>query len=384
MVKRNRVALIYTYNENWIGGTYYIENLIAALSKLPDRLQPHLLIFTMTAGDIKKLQLAVNYPYWSFRSFERSLSLTERALNKFTSKILHRSYISTLCNDVDIVFPLTTGLRHFFSRVKHHLFWISDFQEHYLPSFFTPEEILLRKIDQKLILQSAKSIVFSSYSAQNDFRSIYPENKLNQYVLQFAVVNNQTLEHVSTYLSKYGITKPYFICSNQFWKHKNHQAVLNALHELKNIYPQSLVVFTGQETDYRNPTHFQEILALREVLGLQEHTKFLGFIPRKEQLILMKAAIAVIQPSLFEGWSTVIEDAKSMSVPLIASAISVHKEQLEDYEAKLFFSPENPTELAACIAQMFNEKQQHSYNYSRSINKFAHDFISIINTINAK
>jgi hypothetical protein len=33
----------------------------------------------------------------------------------------------------------------------------------------------------------------------------------------------------------------------------------------------------------------------------------------------MKNATAIMQPSLFEGWSTVIEDAKSLQVPVIAS-----------------------------------------------------------------
>ncbi len=40
--------------------------------------------------------------------------------------------------------------------------------------------------------------------------------------------------------------------------------------------------------------------------------RFLGFIDRGEQLQLMKNSIAIVQPSLFEGWSTVVEDTKAM------------------------------------------------------------------------
>ena len=32
-----------------------------------------------------------------------------------------------------------------------------------------------------------------------------------------------------------------------------------------------------------------------------------------DQLRLMKESLGVIQPSLFEGWSTVIEDAKALN-----------------------------------------------------------------------
>ena len=58
---------------------------------------------------------------------------------------------------------------------------------------------------------------------------------------------------------------------------------------------------------------------------------------RAEQLLLMKYAQAVIQPSLFEGWSTVIEDAISLQVPVIASNLPVNIEQLGD--RGVYFDP---------------------------------------------
>ena len=369
MAKRKRVALIYAYNENWIGGTYYIENLIAALGQLPDSRKPELLIFSREAADAERLQQAIQYPYWSFRRFERTLSFSERVVNKLTALALGRRFISPLYADMDIIFPLPTGWRHYFNRVRHHLYWIPDFQEHYLPAFFKAEEIQERKADQQLILQSARHIVFSSYAAQNDFRAIYPNNTLTQHILQFAVIGRPTPEQAAACLAQYDIAQPYFICSNQFWKHKNHATVLRALAELRHAHPQALVVFTGKEHDYRNPSYFEELTALRQELSLDQQVRFLGFIPRADQLTLMQAAVAVIQPSLFEGWSTVVEDAKSLNVPLLASALSVHQEQLADYEAKLFFAPEAATELAHCMVQALNGElpanhiHQHHYSF---------------------
>ena len=55
MAKRRRIALIYQYNENWIGGTYYIENLVAALKLLEDAQQPLLYVFT-DPKDFEKLK----------------------------------------------------------------------------------------------------------------------------------------------------------------------------------------------------------------------------------------------------------------------------------------------------------------------------------------
>ena len=382
MAKRKRVALIYAYNENWIGGTYYIENLIAALDQLPHSLKPELLIFSAEDVDAKRLQQAVKYPHWSFRRFEKTLSFPERVVNKLTATALNRRYISTLYADIDIVFPLPTAWRHYFSRVRHHLYWIPDFQEHYLPAFFKSEEIQARKADQQIIIQLARHIVFSSHAAQNDFNAIYPDNMLTQHILQFAATGRPTPEQATVCLAQYGIAQPFFMCSNQFWKHKNHPVVLRALAELRRTHPQALVIFTGKEHDYRNPSYFEELTELREELGLHKQVQFLGFIPRADQLTLMQASIAVIQPSLFEGWSTVVEDAKSLNIPLLASSLLVHKEQLADYPAKLFFAPESHIELASLMAQTLDGKLPAApYAYHKDVLRFAQEFVNIVESI---
>jgi glycosyltransferase involved in cell wall biosynthesis len=295
---------------------------------------------------------------------------------------LGRRYISTLYADADIVFPLPTAWRHYFSRVKHHLYWIPDFQEHYLPAFFKTEEIQARKVDQQLILQFGQHIVFSSHAAQSDFSAIYPASTLKQHILQFAVTSRAAPEQASAFLAQYGIAQPYFMCSNQFWKHKNHPTVLRALAELRQNYPQALVVFTGKEHDYRNPTYFEELAALRQELDLDKHVRFLGFIPRADQLTLMQASLAVLQPSLFEGWSTVVEDAKSLNAPVIASSIAVHTEQLASYDAKLFFAPESASQLAACMAQALDGGlTAQPYDYQMDVMRFGREFRNIIETI---
>jgi glycosyltransferase involved in cell wall biosynthesis len=64
----------------------------------------------------------------------------------------------------------------------------------------------------------------------------------------------------------------------------------------------------------------------------------------------MRRACAVIQPSLFEGWSTVIEDARMLGRPLIVSDIPVHREQIET--SGTFFEPTNPLSLAHALITM--------------------------------
>lgn len=58
-------------------------------------------------------------------------------------------------------------------------------------------------------------------------------------------------------------------------------------------------------------------------------------------------SVAVINPSLFEGWSTTVEEAKSLGVPLILSDLSIHREQTGG--AASFFNPEDPTDIARVL-----------------------------------
>jgi hypothetical protein len=74
---------------------------------------------------------------------------------------------------------------------------------------------------------------------------------------------------------------------------------------------------------------------------------FLGVMSRQEQLALMRYSQAVIQPSLFEGWSTVIEDSISLQTPVISSNLDVNMEQLGAWSE--YFDPHNYEELAGLM-----------------------------------
>jgi glycosyltransferase involved in cell wall biosynthesis len=82
---------------------------------------------------------------------------------------------------------------------------------------------------------------------------------------------------------------------------------------------------------------------------LTEQVKFLGVVPRADQRAILGCCAAVVQPSLFEGWSTVVEDAKAVGRPIFLSDIAVHREQLADEES--LFPPLSADALAQSIAR---------------------------------
>jgi glycosyltransferase involved in cell wall biosynthesis len=59
---------------------------------------------------------------------------------------------------------------------------------------------------------------------------------------------------------------------------------------------------------------------------------------------LLRASLALVNPSQFEGWSTSVEEAKSFGVPMILSDLDVHREQAGGTAS--YFGVNDPAALA--------------------------------------
>jgi glycosyltransferase involved in cell wall biosynthesis len=380
MGERKRIGVIYENNENWIGGAYYILNLIAAFTKLPETEKPEIVVFCKTEQDYEQVKKS-GYSYLSYRPLAYKmpgLSIVKRIINKTSSKLtgydLFAYPLQLQTNDLRAIFPSPVGLLK--SSSQKLIFWIPDFQEIYYPGFFSAQEIKNRRQSHRLIAQSGERVEFSSQQAENDFRKNFPKYRCKTAVLKFAVTH-PSLPATDTIAlkEKYGIAKDYYIAPNQFWKHKNQKVLIEAARLLKAGNGLNFqIVFTGKEHDYRNPDYTTGLKKIVEQEGLHDDVLFLGFIDRIDQLHLIKGAKALVQPSLFEGWSTVIEDGKAMDKFIIASDIPVHREQLA--ANAVFFNPLDANELAQLL--LANAlPTQITGDYQHNIFLYAKDFLRI-------
>ena len=266
------------------------------------------------------------------------------------------------------------------SKVKK-LFWVPDYQEKYYPHFFSKEDIDTRDQQNKNLLYSKNDVVFSSNNSQNDAEKFYPDSSATTHVLQFAVslpqIENITFDYLK---NKYNLPDLFFFCPNQFWQHKNHIIILKAISILKLRGVEINVVFSGKQEDNRVIDHFESLIKYIEDNNISDNVTFLGFLDRSEQLAILNFSTLVIQPSLFEGWSTVVEDCKSLNKFILISDLEVHTEQIQ--ENCDFFDKNDEIQLANMLhkyvglSPVINPK-----NYIRNIEKFALDFIEISNKI---
>ncbi|MBW8359995.1 MAG: glycosyltransferase [Weeksellaceae bacterium] len=346
MAERKQLTLLFQYSDNWIGGTYYILNIIKALNGLNSAEKPFLRILYNSEESIN-LIAELNYPFLEFSYFSPKLNFGQRILNRISRELFSRDLVRKKIKIDGILNLYPINLTIDTSNIRGFYFWIPDFQDRYLPEFFEKKEIKNRRIAQNYVVKNKYPIVFSSNCALADFNKFYPNNTNRKEVLRFVSVVDDSYESLDLMAlkKKFNIDGSYFIVPNQFWKHKNHKVIIEAVKVLKEKDYNISIVFTGKEFDYRNPEYTSDLKRTIAEYGLQENFRFLGFIDRHEQLQLMKNSIAIVQPSLFEGWSTVVEDTKALNHVILLSDIPLHREQMKDN--CLFFKPLDHNDLAS-------------------------------------
>jgi glycosyltransferase involved in cell wall biosynthesis len=153
--------------------------------------------------------------------------------------------------------------------------------------------------------------------------------------------------------TKYRKYNKYFFLPSQFWKHKNHKIVFEAVKLLKDRGCNLTVLCSGSTDDYRNKSHIKDLLEFIRKNNLGENIHILGMINSIDLFYLMRNSVSVLNPSLFEGWSTTVEEAKSLGKNMVLSDISVHREQ--NPPGSIFFNPRDAEGLANILFKKYEE-----------------------------
>ncbi|MBD1835871.1 glycosyltransferase family 4 protein [Cyanobacteria bacterium FACHB-472] len=350
MVKNIHICLNMVGGSGWLGGVLYIQNLARVIATLPSEEKANLkLTVAVHDKDLNLIEPARGYVNHIYATSKLQRAYL-KACNVLAEKV---SFIPlNLLNPqkVDFLYPAIAGTRTPYQWGG----WIPDFQHYHLPNLFSLEEIEQRNKDHQQIASAAPVIVLSSQMAQQDFKHLYPDAASRSVVMNFVSCPEPEWFELDpkTTQKKYQLPDKFFLVSNQFWKHKDHAVVIEALGLLKKQGITPTVVCTGSATDYRNPDYYNQLLARIKDLGIGEQVRLLGLIPRVDQIQLMRRCLAVIQPSLFEGWSTVVEDARSLGKPMLLSDFPVHLEQ--NPPDSHFFERSNGEHLATLIDKAFN------------------------------
>lgn len=341
-----KIALNEQGGEGWTGGITYINNLIKALNYFTD------IVDIVTITNKSNQDFHTSTTYTRLEKY-RNKSIFDKVINGFSYRYLNidRKLLLTLKNqDVNVVFP--TGIP--VSKKMKNIYWIPDFQFVHLPNLYEPSQI--QSINKKLrhYFKVADIIVVSSEDAKKDFANFSPEYLDKVKVLRFVahVPDNLYGNNSAMVKSFYYLPQKFFYLPNQFWAHKNHALVTDALKILKTKGINPVIVCSGLPHDIRNPKFFANFLTSLAESGVREQFIFLGLVPHEHVYDLIRESICVINPSLFEGWSTSVEECKSVGKRMILSDLPVHFEQSPP--SSYYFKRDNPKELAEKLEFVWN------------------------------
>ena len=387
---RRHIGLIAV--DQWLGGVIYTHNLISALSRLPEQERPQLTLFCRNTADPFKAVAHLVDDVVIFRStadklfgktrFAGAARWAQQAISAAVLKDSEPELAGRVRQrGVECVFPTADG---YSSMLPNPIAWIPDLQHCILPEVFSRPARMVRDSRFSTLLRNPKqNVVFSSQCALNDAIRVYGPPAAKTHILHFATVPApEWFQDTAPVVAKYGLTTPYLILCNQFWIHKDHRTAFRGVAKLAREGVRVPLVCTGPTKDNRHPDFFRKLVAEIKDLGIEDQVRILGVIPRTEQVCLIRAAKAVLQPSRFEGWSTVVEDARALSKPVIASDFPVHLEQ--NVPGSSFFRMSDSDDCARAIAEVWSQPDKQGASreeHEERILGFARDFLSIADKV---
>ena len=345
------------FPDEYPGGKNYMKNLFFALSSIDDK-QIECILFIG-----KKTPRRYEQEFKTYGKIVRTSLLDRKSPYWFLYKVFYKLFRSHL-----FAYPLIK--KHNISVMSHSdiyrknlpfktINWVPDIQFLHLPHLWSEDGL---KFEQKRFrdrLTLSDRVIFSSYDGQKDGLAYVPDSASKYVVIRPVYQVEEDIYKTNDggnrkrIEDKYGFKGKFFYLPNQFWTHKNHKTVFEAVNLLKQRGKEILVVCTGlMEGADSKERGFEEYLkGIKQYITknkMEKNVKFLGLIDYDDVQYLMRNSISVINPSFFEGWSSTVEEAKSIGKSLILSNLNVHLEQ--DAPGAVYFDPNSAEELADVLA----------------------------------
>jgi glycosyltransferase involved in cell wall biosynthesis len=167
----------------------------------------------------------------------------------------------------------------------------------------------------------------------------------------------------------------------QFWEHKNHKGIVEAVNLIVDKIPDLKFVFVGSPNNgYDKILKFINKYSLRDIFIFRDH------IPDEQMRFIYKKARALVMPTFFGPTNIPPLEAFATGCPVAVSNVYAMPEQVGD--AGLLFNPSSKTEIADTIYNLWvddelvrnlsekGKKRDNAWN-QRHFNSRLEEFIKI-------
>lgn len=149
--------------------------------------------------------------------------------------------------------------------------------------------------------------------------------------------------------SKYELPEKFLFYPAQFYRHKNHGKLLEALARMCTAHPEVRLALVGAKE--RNG--YEDVRRRVEELGLHDNVLFLGYAPDSDMAALYSTARALVMPTYFGPTNIPQLEAFALGCPVATSRIYAIPDQVGD--AALLFDPSSVDEIHNAIVRLWTE-----------------------------
>ena len=142
--------------------------------------------------------------------------------------------------------------------------WLPDFQHRRLPENFGEAERANRDQLFARMAQGASRLMVTSEEVRGDLAAFAPAAAGKARCIPYVAIVPPEIyrQDPRAALAEYHLPQKFIYLPNQFWKHKNHRLVFEALGRLGDRGVRPSIVSTGNPLDFRQPEYFGELLQL--------------------------------------------------------------------------------------------------------------------------
>jgi glycosyltransferase involved in cell wall biosynthesis len=196
------------------------------------------------------------------------------------------------------------------------------------------------------VLRSAEHLLADSEATAQDLKSFYgiSASKVTVVPLSYDAGNFKFLNLPS---------KNHFVYLGRFDIHKNIERIIEAFFESKLYQSCKLYLVGSVQSPY-----ISGLQAYIHHLGLTDTVLFLDYVAYQDLPVILNQALALLQPSLWEGFGLPILEAMACGTPIITSNISSLPEVAG--EAGILVNPYNVSEIASAMKAVASNHQLRS------------------------
>lgn len=208
--------------------------------------------------------------------------------------------------------------------------------------------------DQLENLKTAAHIVTISDAGKSDLveiSNLSPNKITTVYPVVSDVFANRSGNSEALLSDTEGLNgRPYFLFNSVPDPHKNPYRVLRGFSEAKLPPNVALVMIIPKDGFYD-----RNLLQLARDRGIEDRLVITGFLPDDQMITLYQNAIALVSPSLMEGFGLPVAQSMKAGVPVITSNRSAQAEIAGG--AGILVTPESVPEIASAIKTLFADSE---------------------------